>query len=167
MCEIPHFTKKRFYVQLYCFLSISQISMTFSSLIKTCPKNWAAFVARVTAGVYMLPYGAKKMGLIGDGSFGATQSMLGDMGIPALVAALVIIAEFFGAISLIIGLLSRWSAFWLAIIIGYAGIFVHGSNGFFGADGYANQLLYVGLCVVVILLGSGAWSVDATLQENK
>jgi putative oxidoreductase len=89
------------------------------------------------------------------------------MKLPWIVAFLVITIEFFGSVGLLIGFATRiWAAGFLAIMIG-AIMTTNFKNGLFmnwfgnqTGEGYEYHLLVIGICVVLMLQGSGRWSVD-------
>jgi putative oxidoreductase len=122
-------------------------------------------VARLGLGGVMLVHGAQKVGLLGDGgSWSQTAQMLTGMIGNSFIAHLVIAAEFLGSIALIIGFLSRFAAASLAVVMTGAIVLVHGKNGFFmGNGGYEFHLVYIALCIVTVIRGSGALSIDALL----
>jgi len=70
-------------------------------------------IIRVVLGGVMFAHGAQKLlGWFGGYGFGGTMGFLtGSVHLPAALAFLVIIAEFFGSLGLITGTLSRLSAF--------------------------------------------------------
>jgi len=134
----------------------------------------APLMARVAAGVVMFPHGAQKvLGWFGGPGFAGVMGFLQAMHIPAAIAALDPIAEFFGAIALIIGLLSRVAAFGiLCVMLGAVGL-VHYQNGFFmnwtgqqRGEGFEFHLLMIALCLIVIVKGGGPWSVDRALTAG-
>jgi len=124
---------------------------------------------RITLGLVMLPHGAQKL-LGWFGGYGWTGTMgffTEQMGVPALVAALVIIGEFFGAIGLITGFLGRISAFGIFATMLGAIVMVHGKVGFFmnwsgtlQGEGYEFHLLAAAMALAIMIKGSGAYSVD-------
>ena len=69
-------------------------------------------IARVTLGVVMFPHGAQKvLGWFGGNGFSGTMGYFTqNMGIPAVFAFLAIMAEFAGALGLIVGAASRIAA---------------------------------------------------------
>jgi putative oxidoreductase len=146
----------------------------FDKLIRT-DENWAVFVARITVGLVMLPHGMQKMfGWFDGAGFGGTLGYFDTIGIPAVFAVLVIFAEFFGSLGLIFGFLSRIAAAGIALDMIGAIFKVHLIFGFFmnwwglrAGEGYEFHLLVIGLCVVVILAGSGKLSVDAALAKKR
>jgi putative oxidoreductase len=129
----------------------------------------APLVARIALGVVMFPHGAQKvLGWYGGHGFTATIGfMSGKLGIPVVFAVLAVAAEFLGSLGLLVGALSRVAAFGIAVVMLVAIFMVHMRMGFFmnwtGAqhgEGFEYHLLALGLAVVVMLRGSGAYSLD-------
>ena len=98
------------------------------------------------------------------------------MHIPWIVAFLVIIGESFGSVGLLLGLLTRFTAASLAVIMAGAVMMVHWPHGFFmnwsgkqAGEGFEYHLLVIGICLALILTGGGKWSADrmvaAKLEE--
>ena len=133
-------------------------------------------VARVALGAVIFPHGAQKV-LGWFGGYGLTGTMgffTGTLGIPAVFAALAIAAEFLGAIGLIVGGLSRIAAFGVAVTMAVAAVMVHSKFGFFinwsgaqAGNGVEYQLLAIGLALVVMLKGGGAYSLDRLLSRTR
>lgn len=146
----------------------------WEKLIKT-DADRSALVLRVVLGVVMFAHGAQKMlGWFGGGGFGATMETLTSQGIPYALAAVVVVAEFFGSIGLILGVLSRIAALGIGIIMGVAIVTVHWQNGFFmnwlGAqegEGFEYHLLVIAICVVLFVKGSGAFSLDRAMAAER
>jgi putative oxidoreductase len=94
-------------------------------------------------------------------------------GLPWLIGFLVIVIEFFGALSLILGFATRiWS---LAIIGLSLGIMFHShiKNGFFmnweqsqAGEGIEYFLLLISLAAITTYAGAGRASVDRLLARN-
>lgn len=145
------------------FLSFPMNS-SMQKFFATCPGNYAALVIRVAAGGVMLPHGLQKLGLLGgDMNPAGVVGMFGNMGIPALVAYLVIVAESVGALGLILGFLTRFSAASLAVVMLGAIFLVHGKNGLIGQGGYEYHVLYIAMMIMLIMRGAGAWSIDGLI----
>jgi putative oxidoreductase len=132
-------------------------------------------VARVALGLAIFPHGAQKA-LGWFGGYGITGTMgffTGTLHIPAVFAALAIAAEFLGAIGLIVGGLSRIAAFGIAVNMAVAALVVHAQYGFFinwtgqqAGNGFEYQILAIGLALVVMLKGGGAFSLDRLLARK-
>jgi putative oxidoreductase len=135
---------------------------------QTDPRGYGSLAARLALGLVMLPHGLQKAaGLFGGPGFEGTMGFLTGMGVPAAVAALVILGESVGAVALILGFCTRFCAASLAVIMLGAIILVHGANGFFAPSGYEYHLLAIGLGLVLVIQGGGAWSLDMLLNRKK
>jgi putative oxidoreductase len=137
--------------------------------------RWPGLILRVTLGLVMFPHGAQKLlgwfgGLGFDGTIGLfTQKM----GVPWLIAFLVIIGESFVSLALLAGLLTRFVAASLAVIMLGAITMVHMPNGFFmnwfaqqKGEGYEYHLLVIGIAAALLVTGGGRWSVDRVVSER-
>lgn len=144
--------------------------MCFQKIVRTDSTNYASLILRIAVGAVMLPHGLQKtLGLFGGPGFdGMMEIFQQNMGLPAIVAFLVILGESVGALAIILGFLTRFCALSLIVIIGYAGLVVHGGNGFFmNNNGFEYHLLYVGSALALFVSGGGAWSVDALLMPRQ
>lgn len=135
----------------------------------------ALTLLRVVLGVVMFPHGAQKMlGWFGGYGWSGTMGFFtGTMGVPALFAALAILAEFFGALGLITGTLGRVAAFGILSNMVVAVAMVHGKVGFFmnwtgtqQGEGFEYHLLAIAIALVIIWKGSGAASVDRVVAQK-
>jgi putative oxidoreductase len=137
--------------------------------------NTTATIIRVVLGLIMFPHGAQKMlGWFGGYGFNGTMGFLtGTVGLPWILAFLVIAIEFFGALALIFGFATRVVA--VGIISLFAGIIFtsHSQNGFFmnwagnqSGEGYEYHLLIIGMAIALLVSGAGKWSVDHALQRK-
>lgn len=126
-------------------------------------------VARVIAGIVFVPHGAQKLlGAFGGPGLAAFVQMVGPLGY------LVAIAEFFGGLCLIAGVLSRFSAASIILIMLGAIGMVHIPNGFFmnwigtqKGEGYEYHLLAIGLLQVVMMMGPGRFALARRLSLPK
>lgn len=133
-----------------------------------------SLILRVVAGVVMFPHGAQKLlGWFGGYGFTGTMGYFVGTGIPAPIAFLVIIGEFFGAIGLILGLFTRLSAFGIGLVMIGATFLVHLPHGFFinwagnqQGEGYEYHLLLIGISIVLFIKGGGKASVDSLIEEK-
>jgi putative oxidoreductase len=132
-------------------------------------------IVRLALGIVIFPHGAQKLvGWFGGGGFAGTmQFFTGQLGLPAAVAFLVIVAEFFGALALITGFAGRVGAFGVLCVMVGAIFMVHLPNGFFmnwygsqQGEGFEYHLLAIGMALAVIVKGSGAFSIDRSLSDK-
>ncbi len=136
--------------------------------------DWTGLVTRLSIGIVLFPHGAQKLlGWWGGYGFGGTMGFFTDtMNLPWLLAFMVIVIEFFGALSLITGLASRlWSVLTIILFIGII-LTSHLEHGFFmnwfgnqQGEGYEFHLLMIGLAVATLINGSGKYSVDNIIEK--
>lgn len=143
-------------------------------LLRTHP-NIGFSIARLTLGLVIFPHGAQKLlGLFGGYGYTSTMDFFTtQMGLPSIVAFSVIMIEFFGSISLFLGVLSR---FWALALAGmFMGIIytTQLEHGFFmnwfgdqAGEGYEYSLLIIGLALSIVVNGSGKWSIDNLISKK-
>jgi putative oxidoreductase len=132
-------------------------------------------LVRLVLGVVFFAHGAQKV-LGWFGGFGYSGTMNGFttmMHIPAPLAFLAIMAEFLGGIGLILGLLARIAAFGIAVNMIVAVMMIHRHVGFFmnwygnqHGEGWEYHLLAIGMALVILVRGAGAFSVDRALSQK-
>lgn len=136
---------------------------------------WSRLVLRAVLGIVMLPHGAQKLlGWFGGFGFAGTMGFFTEqMYIPTVLAFLVIMAESFGSLGLIVGFLTRVAAFGIACIMIVAIAMVHWPHGFFmnwfgkqAGEGFEYHLLALGIAIVVMLDGGGKWSADQVIAKK-
>lgn len=140
-------------------------------IIKTS-NEWPGLVLRLTAGLIMLPHGLQKLaGLFGGYGFKASMDYFTTtLRLPWIIALLVILIECLGPLGLILGLFSRiWAALLIVVMIG-AVVTTNAKHGLFmnwfgnqSGEGFEYHLLFIGICISIILLGSGKFSIDNNL----
>ena len=132
-------------------------------------------ILRLTLGIVIFPHGAQKLlGWFGGGGFSATMQGMTSMGLPVVIVFLVIVAESFGALGLIAGFLTRFSAFGISMVMLGAIFTVHAKVGFFmnwfgqqQGEGYEFHLLALGIALALMLRGGGKLSVDGALSNKQ
>jgi len=138
--------------------------------------SYAALVLRLTLAIVMFPHGAQKLlGWFGGLGFSGTMAALTETnGLPAVVAFLVIVIEFFGSIGLALGFLSRIAAAGIAAVMIGAVLTTHVQVGFFmnwfgnqTGEGFEYHLLALGIALAVMIEGSGAISLDRMLSDRR
>jgi putative oxidoreductase len=130
-------------------------------------------ILRLTLGLVMFPHGAQKMlGWFGGAGFSATMQGMTGMGLPGVIVFLVIVAEFFGALGLITGFLTRFSAFGIAMVMLGAVATVHAKFGFFmnwfgqqQGEGFEYHLLVIGMSLALLVVGGGKWALDGVVAR--
>jgi putative oxidoreductase len=137
-------------------------------------QSYALLVLRVALAIVIFPQGAQKLlGWFGGAGFDGTMHFFAALGVPAGIALLVIISDFFGSLALALGLIGRFAAFGTTMVMLGAMVLVHGQNGFFlnwngdqAGEGIQFHLLVVAVAVVLMAKGSGAWSIDGLLLRG-
>jgi putative oxidoreductase len=123
------------------------------------PTDLAAALLRLTMGGLFLAHAWMKLVLFTPAG---TAAFFESLGLPGLLAYVVIAAEGLGGIALILGLWSRWVS--LALLPILAGsIYPHWGAGFFFSNpggGWEFSLFWSVALVVQALLGNGAYALD-------
>jgi len=131
------------------------------------------FILRMTLAAVMFAHGAQKaLGWFGGYGFRGTLESFRKAGIPAALGVLAIMAEFLGSLGLAVGLLTRFAALGIGIVMLVAIMTVHSQYGFFmnwsgtqQGEGFEFHVLALGLAVALILNGAGMWSLDAMIAR--
>ena len=130
---------------------------------------------RIVLGVVMFPHGAQKvLGWFGGyGIAGTYDFFTNGLHIWGWVAYCVIFGEFLASLGLLTGTLGRVAAAVVFIIQLGGVIIVHSANGFFmnwggkqAGEGYEFHLMSLTLAIVIVIRGSGAFSLDRLLAKR-
>jgi putative oxidoreductase len=136
----------------------------------------SALILRVAAGLIFIPHGYSKV--FGSGGPAAFAADLPGYGVPAFLGYLAAYAEFFGAILLIVGLLTRLDAFLLAGTMFVAAFVVQLPDALRDPDNAGHRffasmramelpLALLATMLVVLLMGPGRFSLDALIWRKK
>ncbi|MDR3556034.1 MAG: DoxX family protein [Syntrophobacteraceae bacterium] len=137
--------------------------------------SWQNLIIRVTLGGVIFPHGAMKLlGWFGGHGISATIVMFSHTWhIPAVFTLLVIAAESFGAVGLILGFLTRLCAFGIFCDMIGAIYLVHWQNGFFmnwfgkqHGEGFEYHLLALGMALALMITGGSKWSMDRAMVSK-
>lgn len=137
--------------------------------------SYSPTVLRVVLGIVMFPHGAQKvLGWFGGyGLEGTLGFLTQQMGLPTLIALLVIAGEFLGPLALIGGFFTRFSAASIGVIMAGAVATVHLGNGFFmnwsgkqAGEGFEYHILIIGIAIALSISGGGKYSLDQWVSEN-
>ena len=132
-------------------------------------------ICRLVLGIVFFMHGAQlTLGWFGGYGFAATMHFFTtQLGIPAIFAALAILSQLLGGLGLIVGLLGRIAALGIAITMLVAVLKIHQAFGFFmnwsgtqKGEGYEYHLLTLALCLLIMVKGSGALSIDGVLSKT-
>jgi putative oxidoreductase len=136
----------------------------------------APVIARLALAVVLFPHGAQHaLGWFGGYGFSGTLGwMTGTLSFPAPLAALGIVSELLAPVALLAGVGGRLAGALLFSLMAFAAS-THLDNGFFmnwfgtlptGAEGFEYHLLAMALALVVVIAGSGRFSVDRYLAAR-
>ncbi|PJZ46167.1 DoxX family protein [Leptospira brenneri] len=128
---------------------------------------------RLVLGLVILPHGLQKLaGMFGGYGYSATLDFFKSEGIPYAVGFLVIVAESFGALGLILGLFTRISSFGIGLTMIGAAIYVR-KNGFFmnwfnqqAGEGFEYHILAIGIAVILMVAGGGSFAADSWIANK-
>jgi putative oxidoreductase len=124
------------------------------------PVDWGLLVLRLALGASFLLHGSQKLfGAFGGHGLTAFSQTVGRMGLPGPASFWGLLAagsEFFGGLSVLLGVLTEFGALAIAAVMIVAIWKVHGKNGYFSTNnGYEYQLLILAVCAALILAGPG------------
>ena len=136
----------------------------------------APALARIALGLVLFPHGAQHvLGWFGGYGFQGTLGwMTGTLGFPAALAVLALVTEISAPVALVLGLGGRIAALGVVGLM-LGALSTHVGNGFFmnwfgslpaGSEGYEYHLIAIALAGVVVLRGSGAWSLDRAIPAH-
>ena len=133
-------------------------------------------IARLFLGAVIFGHGAQKLlGWFGGHGFAWTMDFFTRWGFPAPLVVILILVESIGMLLLMAGFLGRLWAALISIVMVVAVIKAHHYAHFFmnwymeprRPEGFELHLLVVGLALIVMVGGSGRWSVDRALTRAK
>jgi len=126
-------------------------------------KDLSMFVLRVILGIIFIVHGGQKLFGMFDGiGIEGTTKMMEGLGFhyPYISALVWSGIEFIGGVFLVLGVLARHAAFLIAIVQLVNIWKINLAYGFFIQNGgYEYSLLILGVCVMLICMGGGSWSV--------
>lgn len=128
----------------------------------------ALLILRLALGIVMFAHGAQKLfGWYGGPGPDGFLGWMASMGVPAPLAWLAIVVEFFGGIAVVLGVLARLAALGFAVNMLVATFVVHWKNGFFAGDGgweFTFVLLAVSLAIAIA--GPGRYALAPDLEAR-
>jgi putative oxidoreductase len=125
--------------------------------------NFSMFILRIILGIIFMAHGAQKLfGMFGGIGIDGTAKMVEGLGLPypEVLAIIWACVEFVGGIFLILGITSRWTAIAIVMLMFISTFKINITYGFFIQNGGIEyNLLVIGSCIPLILIGGGSWSV--------
>lgn len=126
----------------------------------------AALILRLGLAIVIFPHGAQKaLGWFGGGGIAETVGWMSHLGIPAVLAYVVIAVEFLGPFGLVLGVLTRLIALGIAVDMIVAALLVHARYGFFmnvsgkqGGEGVEFFILAATIGFALAIGGAGRYA---------
>jgi len=145
--------------------------MTMKKLFATTPlfsNDIATLFPRIILALVFIFHGGQKMfGWFGGAGLEATAQFMNiNLDIPVFLAFAAALAEFFGAIFLLLGLFTRISAFALGVTMLVAILTVHPDAFLLSEGGMEYTLTLLFMSVLAFILGPGKISLDAILFKK-
>ena len=137
--------------------------------------SWTGLFLRVGLGGVIFAHGAQKLlGWFGGFGYEGTMGFFTQqMGLPWLVAFLVIIAESIGSVALVAGLLTRFTAASFIVIMLGAIVTVHWPHGLFmnwfgqqQGEGFEFHVLAIAMGAALVVVGGGKWALDGVIARR-
>lgn len=116
---------------------------------ETATAPYGALLLRLALGVMAIDHGILKLS-----DLSGTAGFFSSVGLPGVLAYLVMAVELVGGVLLVLGIFTRWVALAIAVVVAGAILFVHLDMG-----GTEYPLFLLASSIAVALLGSGAFAV--------
>ena len=146
------------------------MNTSFIHRLITSQAGLSTLVLRIPIAIIFIAHGAQKLfAWFGGYGLEGTGQWMASIGLEPgyLMALLAGSAEFFGGIALLIGLLTRPTAFVLSLTMVVAIVSVHLTNGLFMSNnGYEFALALLAASVSLMISGSGSYSLDKLLAKK-
>jgi putative oxidoreductase len=148
---------------------------TLQQLLFQTPNDLTLTLARVILALVFLGHGTQKMfgWFDGPGFTRAIDIFEQSMGIPPALTVMAMVAEVFGGLGLLVGLLTRIAASGVLVVMIVAplanGLYVRFFMNWTGrnpGEGYEYHLLAIALIIVVMVHGGGALSLDRLIANR-
>jgi putative oxidoreductase len=117
---------------------------------------FALLVLRIALGAIMVAHGYQKV----FGGFHHHMDLVGSLGLPSKLAYLSAGTEFFGGISIGLGLLPRFFSLAFLIEMGVAIWKVHFKSGLTGPNGFELPLALSAIALALLCFGGGPWGLN-------
>jgi len=130
--------------------------------------GWGLLLVRLALGVIFLAHGYQKLFIMGVSNVGTFFNQVG-LPAPLFFAWVVALVEFFGGIAILLGILTRWAALGLAIILVVAIFTVKLKVGLIAQQGvgYELDLALLALALTLLLAGPGPFSLEKALFQRE
>ena len=123
----------------------------------------ALLVMRIVLGAIMVAHGYHKV----FGGLHAHAQVVAGLGFPGWMGYLSACTEFFGGLLVLIGLLTRFAAFAIAINMAVAVLKVHLHHGLTGQGGFEYPLALFAMAFALIFFGGGSLALDRMFRFSR
>jgi len=132
--------------------------------------EWGLLVARVVLGVIFIAHGYQKLFVMGVETVAGFFARIG-IPAPGLFAWVVTLWELLGGLAVLVGVLTRWAALGLAVIMVVATLTVKLEVGLIAppgrGTGYELDLALLALALMLVLAGPGKLSVEGDVLKRE
>ncbi|TEW44763.1 DoxX family protein [Psychromonas algicola] len=146
------------------------MNTSFTQKLISSQAGFSTLALRIPIAIIFIAHGAQKLfAWFGGYGLEGTGQWMASIGLEPgyFMALLAGSAEFFGGIALLIGLLTRPTAFVLSLTMIIAIVSVHLANGLFMSNnGYEFALALLAASVSLMLSGAGRYSVDSLIAKK-
>jgi putative oxidoreductase len=127
---------------------------------------WGMIPLRAVVALVFLMHGGQK---VFDFGVHGVADMLGKLGFPmtTFFAVLLMVIECAGGIAILLGFMTRFAGFVLAVEMLIAIYVARLGGGFFTPYGFEFELTLLGACLTFALVGAGGISIDAWMRNQK
>ena len=135
-------------------------------MVNTSTAPYAALLLRVSLGVLFLAHVGLKLFVFTVPGF---VGYMGSLGLPAVLAYVVIALELLGGLALILGVYAPWVALPLAVEMLGTIVFAHGRNGWLFMNkggGWEFPAFWAVALIVLYLLGDGAMALRPVTRKG-
>ncbi|MBI2429906.1 MAG: DoxX family protein [Ignavibacteriales bacterium] len=144
-------------------------------MAETTLQSYSLLILRIMIGIVFLAHGSQKLfGWFGGYGITGTYNYLNTtLGVPAIIAAAGVVAEFTAGALLITGTLTGLGSILVILQMSAAIYLLDGHNGFFmnyfgqyeaGKEGFEYAAFLIGTAVLLLINGPGKYSVDAMMN---
>ena len=140
--------------------------------MSTNTAGYGPLALRIGIGVVYFVHGLGKIASVGPAAVGVAgfAGFLGSLGVPApgVFAWVVTLVEVFGGLAILLGVLTRYAAFLVALDALVATVIYHAPNGFVvTSNGIEFTLVNFFAAIALVFLGAGALSLERAVRGEE